>query len=111
VTEPHVGAPSSSDSKVAATPTAFIDSRLSAADVGGLQATVAPTSPYPAQPRPSSLGPSSTGEESEVEELLRLAGERRLEPVHVDLPPLPEWATPAMREVAEFFKLVRGVRL
>jgi hypothetical protein len=50
-------------------------------------------------------------EEPEVEGLLRAVVERRLVPVPVELPALPEWATPAMRDVAGFFELVRGVRI
>jgi hypothetical protein len=69
---------------------------------------------------PSSLVPPTPGspvverntgeEEKEVDGLLRAAVEGRLEPVPVELI-LPEAVDPAMRSVAEFFALVRGVRL
>jgi hypothetical protein len=49
--------------------------------------------------------------EPEVEHLLRRAAEGELEPVRVELPPLPHWATQSMRRVAAFYELVRGVRL
>jgi hypothetical protein len=51
-------------------------------------------------------------EEPEVEWLLREADAGRLEGFElVDLPPLPEWATPPMRRVAGFYAKVRSVRL
>jgi hypothetical protein len=81
-------------------------------------------------PSPSSLVPSFIQdgerdfdvEENEVESLLRAAaverpsvpvgqGPVRVEPVPVELPPLPDSATPSMRKVADFYVLVRGVRL
>lgn len=49
--------------------------------------------------------------EPEVEELLRLAAAGDLQPVAVELPPLPPGSSPAVRKVAEFFALVRGLRL
>lgn len=56
--------------------------------------------------------PSLTeNEQPEVEQLLDLAAANRLEPVPVLLPPLPDDATETMREVADFFALVHGVRL
>jgi hypothetical protein len=52
----------------------------------------------------------ATAEEAEVDALLRLAAEGRLEPVSVELR-LPRDADPAMGVVAGFFVRVRGVRL
>jgi hypothetical protein len=46
-----------------------------------------------------------------VERLLQMAADGRLEPVPVELPPLPGSATAPMRAVADFFALVCGVRL
>jgi hypothetical protein len=46
-----------------------------------------------------------------VEELLRLHADGAFEPVRVELPELPEDATAPMRRVAEFFGVVRGLRL
>lgn len=60
----------------------------------------------------SSLVPSSTNDDSpEVEQLLELHKANRFEPVSVELPPLPDSATEPMREVADFFELVHGLRL
>jgi hypothetical protein len=50
-------------------------------------------------------------ERGEVEHLLRLAAAGEIEPIPVRLPPLPEPVTPARRRVADFYRLVRGVRL
>ena len=85
---------------------------------------LAPPRPLPSEiavPHSSVLGPSTTepreGDpdakpEAEVEQLLRLhAAAGKPEPLPVDLPPLPDWATPAMRDVAQFYVLVRGLRL
>jgi hypothetical protein len=56
--------------------------------------------------------PSVTEDEApEVEQLLDLHAAGRLEPIPVELPPLPDGATATMREVYEFFKLVHGLRL
>lgn len=63
------------------------------------------------KPQTSSLIPLATSGETEVDELLRMHTEGRIEPVVVELPALPPDATDAMRQVAEFFALVAGLRL
>jgi hypothetical protein len=74
-------------------------------------------------PHPSSLVPSFTssekddddepkwGSEREVEWLLKRHSEGKIKPDPVDLPPLPPNATGPMKDVAEFFIRVRGLRL
>jgi hypothetical protein len=59
---------------------------------------------------PCVKGPEDA-EEPEVEGLLRLHAEGKFEPVPVELPELPEGAKVPVQTVAEFFKLVVGLRL
>lgn len=63
----------------------------------------------PAAPPSSTEAPSST--EPEVEHLLRMYRDGRLEPARVDLPPVPDELPESCHRVAEFYALVRGVRL
>jgi hypothetical protein len=63
----------------------------------------------PTQP-PSPI-PSSPEDEAVVVWLLRAHRAGDLQPKSVKLPALPPSATPSMRTVAEFYRLVRGLRL
>ena len=75
----------------------------------------AASSSHVAVPHPSPLTPHSKetekDTEAEVEWLLRNQEAGRVEAVAVDLPPLPDCATRVARDVAEFYRRVRGVRL
>lgn len=86
----------------------------------GTAASIAPLSAdVPVIPHSSSLIPHTNKEkkgrwgtdEPEVEWLLAEYDARLVEPVRVDLPPLPDSATGPMRDVAWFYALVRGLRL
>lgn len=83
-----------------------------------------PPSLKPAVPSPSFLVPRFTQEQnvanqrvlededgSEVERLLAEHAAKRIAPMPVELPQLPPSAPPVVRRVADFYVLVRGLRL
>jgi hypothetical protein len=70
------------------------------------------TSTLSEEPSPSSLVPCAKGtQEPEVEQLLALHAKDELALASAGLPDLPPTATAAMRQVAEFYALVRALRM